>query len=142
MGARVHKIAVENRGDAVAVADDFETVPLAVRALDIARAAVAEGIRPVGIATPPVDAPAALHDCFAAGLKEDRLVFAACLDGEAGGILSAHDDEVAHAALDDLHLDRLEPVPVRRIVRADAVHEDPGVRVLQWWLAGSPSLST
>ena len=55
--ALVDDLAVENVGDAVAVADAFERVPLADRLFDVVLAAKALDVLPVRIAAPPVDSP-------------------------------------------------------------------------------------
>src|SRR5687768_3482351 len=116
LGAGVNDMAVENRGDAVAVAHDFEAVPFSVGAFDVARAAIAQRVGPIGIAAPPVDTPAAFHDRLAAGFEENLLAIDAGLHGKTRRGFAPDDDEVAHAALDELHFDRLEPVPAVRAV--------------------------
>src|SRR5690606_34169009 len=126
--------AVDVVRDPAAVADDFQTGPLLARAVGVLRAAEAELVLPVRIATEPVDPPAIEGLAFAPFFPDGFAVtilgdFAGERDiaGRAVFLRAAHEDEVADAPFDDLRFDGGHPDSAVVSVRADAVHQHTGV---------------
>ena len=54
LGADVHNEPVDDIRDRIAIADDFDTSPLAGRAFNILFAAKSEGVFPGWVASPPI----------------------------------------------------------------------------------------
>ena len=127
----VHLHAVDEILEGVALGDDLETGPLARRRLDVVLAAETKRVLPVDVALLPVET-AALHGLARIAGRPDLLLVAIQADLgadrrlEHGAVreLRREDEDVAHAAFDDLGLDAGHPAAAHGALRAEAVHED------------------
>ena len=127
----VHLHAVDEILERVALGDHLETGPLAHRRLDVIATAEADGILPVDIALLPVEA-AALHGL--AGRTGGPHLLLVAVEADFGadgrfedgavGELGREDEDVAHAAFDDLGFDAGHPAAAHGALRAEAMHED------------------
>ena len=130
----VHLHAIDEIDERIALGDHLETGPLAEGRLDVILAAEAYDVLPVGVALGPVQA-AAFHG-LAGRAGGPHLLFVAVetdfgadrgLEDGAVRELGREDEDVAHAAFDDLGLDAGHPVAAYRALRPEAVHEDTAI---------------
>ena len=127
----VHQHAVGEILQGIALRDDLEARPLAEGRLDVGAATVALHVLPVHVAVLPVET-AAGHGNARGARRPDGLLVAVLAELGADGDRErdpvrgpgAEDEDVAHAAFDDLGLDAGHPRPALGADRPEAMDED------------------